>query len=181
MPRESTRDQSGRRGCAVRHHVRDGSGHAHEQSRSRSERPHAWPKRALCVQSVPMLVAAELLLPPLLRLWRLWRVRLWTKLTPLWIIWAIADESSVGLNRCQRQASGRRAPNRGFVEYRARRRIARTCAESRERRRRASLGCPRAKLSRAKLSRPVSSALFQLHRLSVRRSSPLPKAVPSIH
>src|SRR6516165_4048763 len=25
VPRESTRDQSGRRGCAVRHHVRDGS------------------------------------------------------------------------------------------------------------------------------------------------------------
>src|SRR5215470_17030059 len=69
----------------------------------------------------------------------------------------------------QRQAGGHRAPNPSFVEYRA-------LQNRRSGGRRASLGCPG-----AKLSRPVFSTLFQLHPPSVRRSSPLPKAVPSIH
>src|SRR2546430_15318230 len=68
VSRESTRDQSGRRRFAVRHHVRAGIDYAHEQSRGRSERPRAWPKRALSPPaSVPI---AQLLLRPLLRLWR---------------------------------------------------------------------------------------------------------------
>src|SRR6266478_1898699 len=77
VSRESTRDQSGRRRFAVRHHVRAGIDYAHEQSRGRSERPRAWPKRALSPPaSVPIV---QLLLRPLKRLWRvrLWRVRLW--------------------------------------------------------------------------------------------------------
>jgi len=37
VSRESSRDQSGRRRCAVQRHVRAGSDHAHEQSRGRSE------------------------------------------------------------------------------------------------------------------------------------------------
>src|SRR6266481_7436971 len=97
VSRESTRDQSGRRRCAVRHHVRAGIDHAHEQSRGRSERPRAWPKRALSLPaSVPI---AQLLLRPLLRLWwvrlwrlwRLWRVRLWrvTLLTQLRTVWIL--------------------------------------------------------------------------------------------
>src|SRR6266481_8628631 len=106
VSRESTRDQSGRRRCAVQHHVRAGIDHAHEQSRGRSERPRAWPKRALSLPaSVPI---AQLLLRPLLRLWwvrlwrlwrlwrvRLWRVPLWTKLIPLWIR-AIAEVCTAG-------------------------------------------------------------------------------------
>src|SRR5262249_54192421 len=80
VSRESPRDQSGRRRCAVRHHVRAGIDHAYEPSRGRSERPRAWPTRALSPPaSVPI---AQLLLRPLLRLWR---VPLWTKLIPLWI------------------------------------------------------------------------------------------------
>src|SRR5260370_28902458 len=68
VSRESTRDQSGRRRCAVRHHVRAGIDYAYEQSRGRSERPRAWPKRALSPPaSVPIV---QLLLRPLLRLWR---------------------------------------------------------------------------------------------------------------
>src|SRR5467141_1329592 len=95
VSRESTRDQSGCRRCAVRHHIRAGIDHAHEQSRGRSERPRAWPKRALSPPaSVPIV---QLLLRPLLRLWRvrLWRVPLWTKLLPLWIR-AIAEVCTAG-------------------------------------------------------------------------------------
>src|SRR5215467_5363918 len=90
VSRESPRDQSGRRRCAVRHHVRAGIDHAYEPSRGRSERPRAWPKRALSPPaSVPI---AQLLLRPLLRLWR---VPLWTKLIPLWIR-AIAEVCTAG-------------------------------------------------------------------------------------
>src|SRR5262249_11520848 len=75
---ESPRDQYGRRRRALQRHVHGGIGDAHEQSRHCSERPRARPKRALRVQSVPVLVATELL--PRLRLWVL---RLWTKLLQL--------------------------------------------------------------------------------------------------
>src|SRR5258707_13495245 len=95
VSRESTRDQSGCRRCAVRHHIRAGIDHAHERSCCRSERPRAWPKRALSPPaSVPIV---QLLLRPLLRLWRvrLWRVPLWTKLLPLWIR-AIAEVCTAG-------------------------------------------------------------------------------------
>src|SRR5262249_26902983 len=47
VSRESPRDQCGRRRRAVQHHVRAGIGDADEQSCGRSERPRAWPKRAL--------------------------------------------------------------------------------------------------------------------------------------
>src|SRR5215467_13905874 len=57
-------------------------GDAHEQSRLRSERSHAGPKRALCVQSVRVPVATELLSPLRLRLSVV--LRLWTRLLRLW-------------------------------------------------------------------------------------------------
>src|SRR5262249_8105627 len=59
----SSHDQFGCQRCAVRRHVRAGIGNAHEQSRGCSERPRARPKRALCMQSVPVLGATELLPP----------------------------------------------------------------------------------------------------------------------
>src|SRR5262249_15512123 len=82
VSRESPRDQYGRRRRAVQRRIRAGIGDAHEQSRRRSERPRARPKRALRVQSVPVLVATELLPRLPLRLWVV--LRLWTKLLRLW-------------------------------------------------------------------------------------------------
>src|SRR5262245_11155324 len=79
---ESPRDQYGRRRRALQRHIRAGIGDAHEQSRRCSERPRARPKRALRVQSVPVLVATELLPRLPLRLWVV--LRLWTKLLRLW-------------------------------------------------------------------------------------------------
>src|SRR5215831_14124167 len=94
VPRESSCHQFGRRCRALRRRVGPGIGDAHGQSRDRSERSRARSKRALRVQSVSMLVAAELRLPPggLLRLWAelLWTklraelLRLRTKLLRLW-------------------------------------------------------------------------------------------------
>src|SRR5262249_18664549 len=78
---ESPRDQYGRRRRALQRHVHGGIGDAHEQSRRCSERPRARPKRALRVQSVPVLVATELLPRLPLRLWVVLRLR--TKLLPL--------------------------------------------------------------------------------------------------
>src|SRR5262245_3362675 len=82
VPRESSRDQFGCWRCALRHHVNTGIGDAHEQSRLCSERSHAGPKRALCVQSVRVPVATELLSPLRLRLSVI--LRLWTGLLRLW-------------------------------------------------------------------------------------------------
>src|SRR5215471_1671816 len=82
VSRESSRDQFGCWRCALRHHVSTGMGDAHEQSRLRSERSHAGPKRALCVQSVRVPVATELLSPLRLRLSVV--LRLWTRLLRLW-------------------------------------------------------------------------------------------------
>jgi hypothetical protein len=79
VSRESSLDQFGRWRCALRRHVGTGIRDAHEQSRRCSERPRAKPKRALCVQSVPVPMATELL--PRLRLWVV--LRLWTKLLRL--------------------------------------------------------------------------------------------------
>jgi hypothetical protein len=81
MSHESSRDQYGRRHRALQRHVRAGSGDAHDQSRRRSERPRAKPRRALCVQSVRVPVATELLPPE--RLLRLWSRPLWGKLLRL--------------------------------------------------------------------------------------------------
>src|SRR5262249_37759596 len=69
--RESPCHQFVRWHGALRRHFGSGIGDADGQSRRRGERSHPGPKRALRVQSVSMLVAAELLLPPagLLRLW----------------------------------------------------------------------------------------------------------------
>ena len=82
VSRESSCDQLGCWRCALRHHVSTGMGDAHEQSRLRSERSHAGPKRALCVQSVRVPVATELLSPLRLRLSVV--LRLWTRLLRLW-------------------------------------------------------------------------------------------------
>jgi len=82
VSRESSRDQFGCWRCALRRHVSTGIGDAHEQSRLRSERSHAGPKRALCVQSVRVPVATELLSPLRLRLSLV--LRLWTRLLRLW-------------------------------------------------------------------------------------------------
>ena len=82
VSRESSRDQFGCWRCALRHHVNTGMGDAHEQPRLRSERSHAGPKRALCVQSVRVPVATELLSPLRLRLPVV--LRLWTRLLQLW-------------------------------------------------------------------------------------------------
>ena len=55
---ESPRHQYGRRRRAVRPHIRAGIGNANEQSRRRSERPRARPKRAVSPPPLPVPIGA---------------------------------------------------------------------------------------------------------------------------